>query len=90
MKIGFHTNSLSLRGTEIALYDYAFHNQQLLGNQSVVFYRKDNLVVESVFNKFSEQFKLLPYEGINQLNNLIEKEKVDLTYFIKSAFRLLL
>jgi len=87
MKIGFHTNSLSLRGTEIALYDYAFHNQQLLGNQSVVFYRKDNLVVESVFNKFSEQFKLLPYEGINQLNNLIEKEKVDLTYFIKSGER---
>ena len=40
MKIGFHTNHLSLRGTEIAVYDYALHNQELLGNESVIFYRK--------------------------------------------------
>jgi hypothetical protein len=27
-----------LRGTEIALYDYALHNQTILGNESLVFY----------------------------------------------------
>lgn len=87
MKIGFHTNSLSLRGTEIALYDYAHHNQTLLGNQSVIFYRKNYPVEQSVFEKFSKQFKLLPYDGQKELNHLIEQEKVDLTYFIKSGER---
>lgn len=87
MKIGFHTNGLTLRGTEIALYDYAFHNQILLGNESVIFYRKNNLVNQSVFEKFSKHFKLLPYEGQKQLNQLIEQEHIDLTYFIKSGER---
>jgi hypothetical protein len=87
MKIGFHTNSLSLRGTEIALYDYAHHNQELLGNQSIVLYRKNNFKVQSVHEKFSKQFKLCPYDGKKELNRLIEQEKVDLTYFIKSGER---
>ena len=87
MKIGFHTNGLSLRGTEIALYDYAHHNQQLLGNESLVFYRKNNAINQSVFEKFSKQFKLCPYEGQQELNRLIEQEKIDLTYFIKSGER---
>ena len=87
MKIGFHTNGLSLRGTEIALYDYARHNQDLLGNQSVVFYRKRNPVEQSVHEKFSKQFSLRPYEGQKELNRLIEQEKIDLTYFIKSGER---
>jgi hypothetical protein len=87
MKIGFHTNSLSLRGTEIALYDYALHNQTLLGNESVIFFRKNYPINQSVFDKFSKHFKLLPYEGQKQLNQLIEQEKIDLTYFIKSGER---
>jgi hypothetical protein len=87
MKIGFHTNGLSLRGTEIALYDYANQNQELLGNESVVFYRKNNLVIPTVLEKFSKQFKLCPYDGQKELNQLIEQEKIDLTYFIKSGER---
>ena len=87
MKLGFHTNGLSLRGTEIALYDYAHHNQQLLGNESIVFYRKNNLINQSVLEKFEKQFKLFPYDGQLELNRLIEREKVDLTYFIKSGER---
>lgn len=87
MKLGFHTNGLSLRGTEIALYDYAHHNQQLLGNKSVIFYRKNNTVNQSVLEKFSKQFKLCSYSGQAELNRLIEKEKIDLTYFIKSGER---
>ena len=87
MKIGFHTNGLSLRGTEIALYDYALQNQRILGNESVVFYRKNNLANPSVLEKFSKHFQLCPYEGQRELNQLIEQEKIDLTYFIKSGER---
>ena len=87
MKIGFHTNGLSLRGTEIALFDYAHYNEALLNNESVIFYQKKNPVTPSVLEKFSSKFKLYPYDGNDQLNQLIESEKIDLTYFIKSGER---
>ena len=36
MKIAFHSNQLGLRGTEIALFDYAYYNRELLGNESII------------------------------------------------------
>jgi len=36
MKIAFHSGQLSLRGTEIALFDYARQNEDRLGNESVI------------------------------------------------------
>ncbi len=30
MKIAFHSNQLGLRGTDVALYDYAFYNREVL------------------------------------------------------------
>jgi hypothetical protein len=87
MKIGFHTNCLSLCGTEIAVYGYALHNQELLGNELVIFYRKQNPAIESVVEKFSKHFKLPPYDGNHELNQLIEREKIDAAYFIKPGER---
>jgi hypothetical protein len=87
MKIGFHTNSLTLRGTEIALYDYALHNQTILGNESLVFYRQSNPANQSVLNKFAQQFNVMAYDGQDQLNRLIEQYGIDLAYFIKSGER---
>ena len=87
MKISFHTNDLSLRGTEIALYDYALHNQILLGNESTIFYRQNGSVNQTVFDKFAKHFKMIPHDGQKQLNLLIEREHIDLAYFIKSGKR---
>jgi hypothetical protein len=36
MKILFHSNQLALRGTEVALYDYAHYNENFLGNESLI------------------------------------------------------
>ena len=36
MRIAFHSNQLSERGTEVALYDYAFFNEVGLGNESFI------------------------------------------------------
>ena len=37
MNIVFHSNQLSLRGTEVAIYDYARYNEEYLGNNSIIF-----------------------------------------------------
>jgi hypothetical protein len=87
MKIGFHTQTISLRGTEIALYDYAFHNQALLNNESVIFYKNQSEVDADVLKKFQAQFHVVAYENYAQLIQLAEKEKIDLVYFIKSGNR---
>ena len=87
MKIAFHTNSLSLRGTEIALYDYAYYNQRLLGHESIIFHRQDTEAVHSVKDKFTKHFAIHSYGNLNELNQLLEREQADLCYFIKSGER---
>ena len=73
MKIGFHTQTISLRGTEIALYDYAFHNQALLNNESVIFYKSQSKADADVLKKFQAHFHVVAYENHAQLIQLVEK-----------------
>jgi hypothetical protein len=87
LRVGFHTNHLSFRGAEIAVYDYAFHNQVILQNESLVFYKSKYQSEPTVIQKFEKQFKLFPYQDGAQLAKLAELEKLDLLYFIKSGER---
>ena len=87
MKIGFHTNNLSLRGAEIAVFDYALHNQSLLQNESLIFYKSHLPSEPTVVEKFSKHFKLLPYQDTEHLARLADQEKINLLYFIKSGER---
>ncbi len=85
MKIGFYQPHLCLRGTTVAIFDYAFYNQSLLNNESVIFYDKnDHRNNQTVINKFSI-FKLIPLESISQLDTAIENEKLDAIYIVKGG-----
>ena len=84
-KIAFHTESLGLRGTEVALYDYAYNNQDILDNKSVVFYKNNPLNDISVINKFSEKFELIKYENFSDLSKISDINNVDAVYFIKEG-----
>ena len=58
MKIAFHDNSLSLRGTTVALYDYAYYTREIIGNESIILYNKKHIANnDDVYNKFKNQFK---------------------------------
>ena len=87
MRIGFHTNNLSFRGAEIAVFDYAFHNQTLLNNESLVFYKSKLPSEPTVVNKFPQHFKIFAYQDTDHLARLADQEKLDLLYFIKSGER---
>ncbi len=85
-KIIFLTNQLSVRGTEVALYDYAYFNQELLNHSSIVAYKKNSLDNDSkVIEKFKGQFELLPYENLRELERLPQFNSADLMYVIKSG-----
>jgi len=59
MKIAFHSNQLGLRGTEIALYDYALYNEEILGNNSIIV--SDQNADLSALSKFQNRFPVLLY-----------------------------
>ena len=87
-KIGFDAGLMSLRGTHIAIFDYAVNNQNILGNDSVIFYdRRSEQVQTSVFQKFYQEFQLIPYEHFSDLNKDADRTLIDAMYLIKSGER---
>lgn len=83
--IAFHTPSLDVRGTCVSIYDYAHYNEVLLGNKSLIVVPlssfKENKNDAIVIDKFSNRFKIVFYENIEELENTIKD--CFLIYFIK-------
>lgn len=85
MKIAFHIYHFTPRGSEVATFDYAYYNQKLLNNESIIVSPKirsqpDDLTV--VF-KFEKEFRIFEYKNIDELEELCKKEKVDAFYVLK-------
>jgi glycosyltransferase involved in cell wall biosynthesis len=83
MKIAFHSNQLGIRGTEVALYDYALGNIEILGNESVIISQKHSDLQS--LDKFKEKFKVYLYDDFSEVEDIIEKENIDAIYYIKSG-----
>lgn len=85
MKIAFHSNQLSILGTEVAMYDYAYYNQTLLGNESIIIAGKNNYDNPGAIEKFEKQFKVYRYDEFSEVEKILEIEKIDVFYAIKSG-----
>jgi hypothetical protein len=58
--IAFHSNQLGIRGTEVALYDYAHYNEEILRNKSyIISSAKADL---ATLKKFEKRFEVFLYE----------------------------
>lgn len=86
VRVGFHSNSISLRGTEIAVYDYAEFNEILLGNESVIFTPRHSPVHDvRAFPKFFNRFPVSMYDSREELVDLVQRLGIDVMYFIKQG-----
>lgn len=86
MKVLFHSNQLGIRGTEVAMYDYAKYNQEILGNESIIIFNAKTPINDPVaIKKFSNKFKVYSYENINDIDKSVELESPDLFYAIKAG-----
>lgn len=82
--IGFHSNQLSERGTDVGLYDYAYYNQKLYGNKSIIFYCKNNPNNNTdVIRKFEQEFKCYAYTNFSEIDDIIVNEKINYFYNAK-------
>lgn len=82
--IAFYDNNLCLRGTSVALYQYALYNEQILGNKSIIMSQPHGDL--SAFDKFNDKFeiKLLTFNAYDYESYLLEK-KADFFYAIKAG-----
>jgi hypothetical protein len=93
MKVAFLSNKLTLRGTEVAVYDYAHFNETILGNQSIIITRSYECVKNGydtdirAYKKFENRFPNIYFYDIISIDDIIMKEKIDVLYIIKSGNR---
>lgn len=85
MTIGFHSNQLGIRGTEVALYDYAHYNETILGNTSYVFAPADSDL--AALHKFKTRFgdRVILYKNFGEIK-YSSAFSIDAFYFIKAGF----
>lgn len=89
MKVAFYTPHLCLRGTTVAVYDYAKFNQDILGNESIVIYdEKDSRNDNTTLAKFTSSFKTIASPSsanIAEVDRILAAERADAVYIIKGG-----
>jgi len=72
----------------VALYDYAYFNQALLGNESIIVYPKESPNNQDrVIEKFQSQFPVYGYQDFSEVDQIIRQHQADLFYAIKAGKR---
>lgn len=89
----FFVSHFTERGSEIATYDYAHYNEEILGNKSYIVYFSDKLkkkinyatwVLNSLdtYEKFSKRFCLFELDDIMDIMGLIDNYNINYFYFL--------
>lgn len=86
MKIAFHDNSLSLRGTTVALYDYAYWSKRLIGNDAIIMYDLNHPANDNdVIAKFSKEFEVYGYNYKSEIDQILCSNNCDYFFMIKGG-----
>ena len=86
MKIALHDNSLSLRGTTVAIYDWAFWLREYLELEPIIMYDTQHPANNNgVVNKFQKQFPVFGYSNVSQIDEILEKNECDFFFMEKSG-----
>lgn len=83
MKLAFHSNQLGLRGTEVALYDYAYYGREYLNIEPVII--SDANANLDAIEKFKSQFPVYLYNTFNDVTPLVDNLGIDAVYYQKSG-----
>lgn len=95
--IGFHTNLFSLRGTDVAMFDYADLNEKMLGNKSIIIaskyetfdkniYYTDKETFDTAYDKFKKRFDtIILYDDKSEIDKIVTDNNIDIFYAMKSG-----
>lgn len=91
--IAFLANKLTLRGTEVTMYDYADYNETYLGNKSIIITRPHDYVkihspmdvTEKAYEKFINRFDVHYYINPQEVYDIVDKLSVDVLVIEKAG-----
>ncbi len=86
MKIAFYIDEMNLRGVSNSTYKYAFYNEKILKNKSLIFYNKKNFRNQKkVISKFKRKFKIFGINHFKEIDSFKEKFNIDYIYTQKGG-----
>jgi len=86
VKIAFWDNCLNERGTTVSVFNYAYFNKTILGNESIIMYnttRPDNR--PDVIEMFKKYFTVIGVNNFKLVDQVMLKTKCDIFYIIKAG-----
>jgi hypothetical protein len=89
--VAFLSNKLTLRGTEIAIFDYADYNEKILGNKSFIITRdyekvKNEYDVDiQAYNKFKNRFDVFYYTNQQDIDTIVSQNNVSHIFIEKAG-----
>lgn len=94
MNIGFFIRHFLERGTEVAVYDYAHYNEEILNNKSYIIcftpekQRSINFPPQRYsYDKFNNRFKIIEINDFNEMHDVIKKYNLHFFYTLTSGER---
>jgi len=89
MNIAFFVRHFTARGTEVALFDYARYNEEILKNKSyIICFTEENQkriglpTIKQSYHKFKERFPVIEIDSIDDMKYVIQKYKFYFFYTI--------
>lgn len=84
MRVSFEGGRINERGVAVALYDYALQARAQLGIEPVVLHDARVPPEPAHLARFASAFPTFGYESDDEMQRLIEREKIDVAYFLKT------
>lgn len=84
MKIAFHSEQLGIRGTEVALYDYAHYFEKLLKGKAFIISNKNADL--TTLDKFRDRFEVFLYNNFSEVPTYLSENNITHIYYIKAGF----
>ncbi|MDC0937662.1 hypothetical protein OAR56_01515 [Pelagibacteraceae bacterium] len=86
MNIAFYIDEMNFRGVANSTFQYAFYNEKILKNKSIIFYNKNNYRNnKEVIHKFKKKFKINSISSFKEIDNYKKKYSIDFLYTQKSG-----
>jgi hypothetical protein len=79
----FHENSLTERGTSVAMYDYAYYAREYLDLHPIICFNINFQSHLPAIDKFSKEFESYFYEDFSEVQNLVDGRSAEYFYAIK-------
>ena len=93
MNIGFFVRHFTERGTEVAIYDYAKYNEDILKNKSyIICFTENSSMQQSIgptercsYEKFNTRFPIIQIHHISEMSIVIKTYKLSFFYTLTSG-----